>query len=104
MIEFLLDESDFRLKDQVCILYFYSTWMIEHKKILFMFDKLFKKHSVKVFGIDVDTFKNYCSYYKVNSIPTFIVLNQGKEIKRLEGLTLTKAFISFFDDILNNRG
>ena len=81
-------------------LYFYASWLPFHKKFLIMIDKIEKKHNNIIFSaIDTDQFKSQCKRFLITSIPTIIILKDGKEIKRIIGLILTSAFKSAFADI-----
>jgi len=67
-----------------------------------MIDKVKEKHSsLEFFAIDVDQFRGLCSRYGVLSVPTVIVMYEGKEQTRIEGLVMTSAFIKVFADICN---
>lgn len=95
-MNFLLEEN-FK-NEGLCALYFYTQWLIYHKKMLTMFDKL-KYKDINYFAIDALQHKKLVNIYNVNSVPTVILLNSGKEIDRIEGVCLTSAFKAFFDDI-----
>lgn len=97
---FLTEENDLRLTPKLQVLYFYATWMTYHKKMLSMLNKLEKKYpAIEFFAVDIDFFKNFIKRFNVDSIPTIIILNNGKEIKRVKGLVLTSALNAVFVDI-----
>jgi|SRR6185436_211805 len=97
---YLTQECDLIISDKVQVLYFYATWMPHHNKMLSMIDKMEQKYkNVEFIAIDVDFFKNLCKRFEVESIPIVIILNNGKAIKRIEGLVLTSAFKNAFADI-----
>ena len=84
-------------------LYFYASWMPYHGKFLTMISKMEEKYKdISFFAVDVDAFKNQCTRFSVDSIPTVLVLKEGKEVKRINGLVLTSAFRSAFADICNS--
>ncbi len=96
---FITHESDLLLNDKKAALYFYASWMPFHKKMMIMISKVEEKYKDIVFyAIDIDFFKSLCSRYKIEEIPTVVIIN-NKEIKRLVGLPLTSAFKSAFSDI-----
>lgn len=100
---FLTQESDLQIKSKIISLYFYASWMPYHKKMLNMIDKMEVKYKDIVFyAIDVDHFKGLCKRFKIISIPEIIILVDGKEIKRINGMVLTSAFKSVFGDIYNS--
>lgn len=99
---FVSQESDILLKDKIQALYFYASWMPFHKKMLIMIDKIEQKHNdIEFLAIDVDQFSNQCKRFSINAIPTVVVLKNGKELKRIDGLVMTSAFKSAFVDICN---
>lgn len=103
-MKFLVKEDELNLKG-IQTLYFYASWMPYHKKMLIMIDKVKEKHSnIDFLAIDVDYFKSLCKRFSVTSVPTVIILSNGTEAKRIEGLVLTSAFKSAFGDICSSIG
>lgn len=98
---FITEESELIINNIVA-LYFYASWMPYHNKMLTMLDKMENKHkNISFYSIDVDYFKNLCKRFNVTSIPEIIILIDGKEIKRINGLVLTSALSKVFSDISN---
>lgn len=101
-MHFITDESELDLNKKNMALYFYAPWMPFHKKMLFMISKIECKYQNIVFyAIDADFFKNLCTRFEVDQIPTVIIRSETKELKRVVGITLTSAFKKIFYDILN---
>jgi len=99
-MNFITHEEELKINNGLCAVYFYAPWLIYHKKMMVMFDKVKEKYKdISYIGVDVSQFKKITSIYEVDSIPTVIVFNKGKEVNRLKGICLTSAFRSFFDDI-----
>jgi thiol-disulfide isomerase/thioredoxin len=97
---FITKEEEIILKDKIVSLYFYGSWMPFHKKMMIMLDKMEEKYKDILFlGIDVDFFKNVCRRFSISSVPTIVILNNGLEIKRIEGLVMTSALKSTFVEI-----
>lgn len=97
---FITDESEIQSDSKIIALYFYSSWMPFHKKMMIMISKIEEKYNnIVFFAIDTDHFKNLCKRFDVSQIPTVIVKNNDKELTRIIGLTLTSAFKSAFADI-----
>ena len=100
---FVTSESEIKLNDSFQGLYFYASWMPFHKKMLVMIDKMESKFkNIRFMAIDIDHFKSQCIRFSITSIPTVIILDNGKEVKRINGLVLTSAFKSAVADICNN--
>lgn len=100
---FITQETDLQIETKTIALYFYASWVLGHKKMISMIEKIETKYKdINFFAIDVDYFKSLCTRFKVTSIPEVIILIDGKEIKRINGLILTSAFRSAFSDIYNS--
>lgn len=98
-MNFITNEKDL-INYHTQALYFYAPWMVYHKKMLIMIDKMENKYKdIKFFAIDVDTFKVLCKRYNVNSIPTVLLIKNGNEVKRVDGMVMTSAFKAIFADI-----
>jgi thioredoxin-like negative regulator of GroEL len=99
-MNFITHEEEFKINSGICAVYFYTPWLIYHKKMLTMIDKVKEKYqNISYIGADASQFKRISSMYEVDSVPTVIVFNNGKEINRINGVCLTSAFRAFFDDI-----
>lgn len=97
---FITKEEDVQMDISLQALYFYSSWMPYHTKFLTMIGKIEEKYKeISFFAIDIDQFSSQCKRFDIDSIPTILILKNGKEVKRINGLTLTSAFRSAFADI-----
>ncbi len=100
---FITQEEELQLNQPLQVLYFYASWMPYHSKFLTMIGKMEEKYKdISFYAVDVDTFSNQCKRFSVDSIPTVLILKDGKEAKRISGLVLTSAFRSAFADICNS--
>jgi len=100
---FITQEEEINIDRPIQALYFYASWMPYHNKFLTMIEKMENKYNDIIFSaIDVDQFSNQCKRFLITSIPTVLILKEGKEIKRINGLVLTSAFKSAFVDIYNS--
>ena len=96
---FITREDEIKL-GKIQSIYFYASWMPFHQKMTLMLDLVAEKYKdIDFFAIDVDAFKNQCKRFNIEIIPTIIVLEEGKEVKRLSGMVNTKVFIDIFADI-----
>lgn len=97
---FITREEEIQIDKPLLVLYFYASWMPYHKKFITMIGKMEEEYKELPFlAVDVDEFRNQCTRFSVDSIPTVLILKDGKEAKRINGLTLTSAFKSAFADI-----
>lgn len=64
---------------------FYATWCGPCKMLGLVMEKFDKKEIVPIVKIDVDNAENLSSKYKIVSVPTLIMFEGGKEVKRITG-------------------
>ena len=99
---FLVQEKDLDINQSLCALYFYASWMPFHKKMMIMIEKMEQKYPIiKFFAINVESFKGLCKRFAISSVPIVLILEAGREAKRINGIVLTSAFKSAFVDICN---
>lgn len=67
------------------VLYFTADWCNPCKKVRPIVEEINKDSITKFLFIDTDTEMSLAEDYEVRSIPTFILLEDGKEIKRISG-------------------
>lgn len=73
--------------DKKVLIDFYADWCGPCKRLSPIVDKVAKeKTDVKFVRIDVDNNKELANRYNVSSIPTLVVIENGKEINRSVGL------------------
>jgi thioredoxin-like negative regulator of GroEL len=94
-MHFLLDEYEFSIKG-IQVLYFYASWMPQHKKMLSSLSKMEEKYQYEFIAFDTDYFKSFCKRFNVSSIPTIIILDDGEEKKRIEGIVLISSVKNMF--------
>ena len=97
---FITRQEELQIDLPLQALYFYAPWMPYHNKMITMIGKIEEKYKdVSFFAIDVGEFESQCKRFSVDSIPTVIILKGGKEVKRINGMVLTKPFKTAFADI-----
>lgn len=97
---FITREEELQIDKPLQALYFYANWMPYHNKFITMISKIEEKYKdISFSAIDVEEFKNQCKRFSIDSVPTVLILKEGKEVKRINGLVLTSAFKSAFADI-----
>jgi|688.fasta_scaffold2081110_2 thiol-disulfide isomerase/thioredoxin len=73
------------------ILYFTASWCGPCKLLKPKIQAMQSKFPITI--LDVDTNAEACSKYSVRNVPTIIVTNNGNEIARLVGNTITEQRI-----------
>ena len=91
----LTNENFKELIKEKTLVDFYANWCGPCKMIAPELEKV--ESSVKVVKVDVDEFENLAKEYGIMSIPTLILFENGKEVKRNIGF-IDKDRIQKFDD------
>lgn len=91
-MNFITEEDELVInKKGLHCLYFYGQWVPFHKKMIIMLQKMEEQFEMKYDGIDVDYFKPLCKRFEITSVPTVLILKNGKEYKRIVGMVMTSA-------------
>lgn len=103
---FITNELELKFGKGISVLYFYADWLLFHKKMKLMIEKVELEYSdIKFYAVDVSDFKGACQRFKIKTIPTVIIMtDDGKEAKRQTGLTTTPSFRKVFTDIYSSYG
>jgi thiol-disulfide isomerase/thioredoxin len=97
---FINHENELTWNNKYQGLYFYATWMPFNQKVICMLDMVSDNlPNVPLFAIDVDHFKSFCKRFDITTIPTILIMENGKEVKRIQGVTHSKEFVATFSDI-----
>ncbi len=86
-----VNENEFNqeIKNKRVLVDFYATWCGPCKMLALVMEKFDKKNIIPILKLDVDDANEIANEYKVTSIPTLIIFEEGQEIKRTTGfLTL----------------
>ena len=82
MIHLENENFDELIKDKV-VVDFFATWCGPCKMLGPVFEELSTEiNDIKFIKVDIDEHEDLCRKYKVMSVPTLIVFDNGKEIKR----------------------
>ena len=82
MIHLENENFDELIKEKV-IVDFFATWCGPCKMLGPVFEELSTEiNDIKFIKVDIDEHEDLCRKYKVMSVPTLIVFDNGKEIKR----------------------
>lgn len=95
----IANESDFNVENGVYAVKFWATWCQPCKVFapkVEILDKEFK--DIEFFSIDIDQVPILVQKFKVRSLPTLLILDNGKEVARIEGLQLLDPLRKIFRD------
>lgn len=76
---------DEKIKKDRVLIDFYATWCGPCKMLGLVLEKFDDENIVPILKLDVDEAKDVAEKYKVFTIPTLIIFENGKEIKRKVG-------------------
>ena len=76
---------DEKIKKDRVLVDFYATWCGPCKMLGLVLEKFDDENIVPILKLDVDEAKDVAEKYKVFTIPTLIIYENGKEIKRKVG-------------------
>ena len=76
---------DEKIKKDRVLVDFYATWCGPCKMLGLVLEKFDYENIVPILKLDVDEAKDVAEKYKVFTIPTLIIFENGKEIKRKVG-------------------
>jgi thioredoxin 1 len=97
---FVTDQKEIQFDSGICSIYFYSNWMPFHNKMIVILSKMETKYNnIKHLAIDVNSHQEVIKRFNIESIPTVLLMRDGKEIKRIVGIVLTSAMRSAYADI-----
>lgn len=89
-------ENDFStlIKDKA-VVDFYATWCGPCRMFGPVFEEVSKDEDFNFVKLDVDKYSDIAREYGIMSIPTIILFENGKEVKRFTGFMTKDEFIKF---------
>ena len=77
------------------VLYFTADWCNPCQRTRPITDELKREGLVDFLYVDVDTELKLAEKFGIKSIPTYILIEDGKEIKRMNGAKTRQEFLDF---------
>ncbi len=91
-----LDKEDFnKLIEKKTLVDFFATWCGPCKMLGPILEEASKETDVNFVKVDVDQFNDLAISYGVMSIPTIILFENGKEVKRQVGFISKEDLLEF---------
>lgn len=96
----IINESDFNTDDKLIAVKFWASWCGPCKQMNPSIDKMEKEFpNVKFVSIEIEQVPSIAQKFRIQSLPTLLLLKNGKEEKRIKGLTLTEPLRKAFRDL-----
>ena len=93
----LENENFNELIKEKTIVDFYATWCGPCKMLGPVFEEVSNEIDIKFVKVDIDKHEDLCREYKVMSVPTIILFENGKEVKRNIGFIPKEKLIEFIN-------
>ena len=98
MLKYIKENFNELITDKA-IVDFYATWCGPCKMLSPVFESVSEEiKDTKFIKVDVDKFEELCRNYKVMSVPTLILFENGKEVKRKIGFIPKEQLIKFINE------
>ena len=86
MIKYIKEnEFEKEIEEGKVLVDFFATWCGPCKMLGFVLEKFESKNDLPILKVDVDECSELAGEYKIFSVPTLILFENGKEIKRISG-------------------
>ena len=97
MIKYLENETDYKeiIKDGTWLIDFYADWCGPCKMLSKELESINK---IEIIKVNVDDYSDIEREYGVMSMPTLILFNEGKEIKKSIGLISKEEINTFIEE------
>lgn len=79
------------------ILYFTAEWCNPCKRVRPIVEELDRDGVIKIQYIDADDNPLLCKNFEIKAIPTFILIEDNKEINRMNGAKTKEQFMEFIN-------
>ena len=86
------------------IYYFTADWCNPCKKVKPIVEEMNRENTIKFQMIDVDSEIELVKKFEIRSVPTFILIENGIEIKRTSGAQTREQLQELIDTAVDNNG
>lgn len=101
MIEKLSKEMKFEeeiTNEKIVLVDFYADWCGPCKMLALILEQIYEENpEIKIIEVNVDEYSNEAKNYNILSIPTLVLMENGKEKKRLVGLVSKEEILELFN-------
>lgn len=79
------------------VLYFTAEWCNPCKRVRPIAEELNRDGTIKIQFIDADDNAELCRNFEIKAIPTFILIEDGKELRRINGARTKEQLEEFIN-------
>ena len=79
------DDFNTLISNKKVLVDFYATWCAPCKMLGMVLEKIDAKEIIDIIKVDIDSCEDLTNKYNIYSVPTLILFEDGKEIKRISG-------------------
>lgn len=101
MIEKLSKEMQFEeeiTNEKIVLVDFYADWCGPCKMLALILEQISEENpEIKIIEVNVDEYSDEAKNYNILSIPTLVLMENGKEKKRLVGLVSKEEILELFN-------
>lgn len=95
----VMNESDFQVDNGLVAVKFWATWCGPCKRLEPSISKMEQEfEGVKFLSIEIDQVPTIAQKYRIRTLPTILLLKNGREVNRITGLVLTEPMRKAFKD------
>lgn len=101
-MKFISHQNEILYDTRVCVLYFYTSSMMYffNKKMLHLISEIeTERKDISFIGIDLGWFNEFKQRFDLIQVPSIVILKNGEEIKKINGLIDTKTFKNIFSTL-----
>ena len=95
----VMNESDFQVDNGLVAVKFWATWCGPCKRLEPSISKMEQEfEGDKFLSIEIDQVPTIAQKYRIRTLPTILLLKNGREVNRITGLVLTEPMRKAFKD------
>jgi thioredoxin 1 len=100
----ILDENEFNTDDKLIAVKFWAEWCGPCKMIQPSILKLEKEFpDVKFVSVEIDQTPEIAERFKIKSLPSILLLKNGEEVNRINGVSLIDSMRKAFRDLISDK-
>lgn len=96
----IINESDFKTDEKFVAIKFWASWCGPCKKMIPSITKMENEFpNVKFLSVEIEQVPEIAQRFSIKSLPSLLLLQDGQEVKRFNGMTLMEPLRKAFRDL-----